>query len=130
MVLSALTSTSDNIIDELTKKDSPSSEIADESTDVQERFKGLCETVMARLDAWTEEASQFESFLTHLTDFSNWLNEFYDTLYDEVCVRIQPKASDEIIARHRNKLEVRNSCSIVCVRNFTKSVRNNNYIDC
>lgn len=119
VVLNALTSTSTNIIDELTSRDCPPNEITDQVTDVQERFKSLSDTIATYQNTWTEEASQFESFLTRLTDFFNWMNEFHDTLYDEVCVHIQPKASDETIARHRHRLEV--SCVLpVCVCVFVR----------
>ncbi len=106
MLLNALTSTSRNIIDEMTTRGSPPGEITDQATDIQQRFNTLCEGVELRVGVLTEGASLFDSFMILLTDFANWLNEFHSTLYDEVCVRIQAKASDEIISRHKNRLEV------------------------
>ena len=54
-----------------------------------------------------ERGDAFDTFVNRLSEFAGWLNEFYRSVYDEICERIPPKASDEIIAHHRSTLKVR-----------------------
>ena len=88
-------------------KGSPPGEIADQITNIQDRFGTLCDGLSLRIKDWEVEADKFDSYLTRLTGFANWLNEFHSALYDEVCIRIPSKASNETVARHKAKLEVR-----------------------
>ena len=110
VLLNALSSTSNNIIEEMRAKGSPPGEITDQAMDIQQRFKTLCDSVKTCLGVWEREAGQFDSFLASLTSFSNWLNEVHSSFYDEVCIQIPSKATDDIIIRHKNKLEV--SCGV------------------
>ena len=58
------------------------------------------------LQTLEERASAFKSLLDAMTDFVDWLGEFHDVIYDEVCIAIPQKASDDTIAHHRAKLTV------------------------
>ena len=106
VVLSALTSTGQNILDEIESKGAPPSEISDQLLDVKERWEALASRLKDQLVKLEGEVDRFNKFLTGFTGFVNWLAEFRDTLYDEVCVQIPQKAAEETILHHRAQLEV------------------------
>ena len=108
-MLSALKATGKSIIEELDAKG------------CQESPEGIRESLPAIVDRWTTlkattgeaiesnavAVNQFSQFLERFTSFLVWLSEFRSSLFDEVCIQIPTRASDEIIARHKHRLQVR-----------------------
>ena len=81
-------------------------EMPTQISDVRSRWEGLrSETETLSVDIQSS-AQNFDTFLKRLTEFLNWLSEFHGRFYDEVCVRVPPKASEEVISLHKNQLEV------------------------
>ena len=113
-VLSALTATGQSIIDELESKGAPRGEIGEQLPRVKARWEALRDALQLQLQRQEEAASKFESYLTSLASLLNWMSEFHSTLVDELCVQIPHKASEDTVARHRAKLEVRPPLSQPC----------------
>ena len=109
MVVSALSSTGESLMLGM-KTDERSPELGAYINDVISGIKTRWEELKVKVELhWKvakERGDKFEAFITCLTDFTNWLSEFYSTVYEEFCERIPPKASDEIITHHRTKLRV------------------------
>ena len=109
MVVRALSSTGESLVIHMkTGERSPelNSHINDIVSQMNAKWEELKEKAEVQWKVACERGEKFEVFVGKLTDFYNWLSEFYSTVYDEICERIPPKASDEIIAHHRNILKV------------------------
>ena len=106
VVLQALTATGQNIQDEMESKGAPPSEISDQLLDIRGRWDALSSRLSVQVTRLETEADQFNKFLTSFTGFMSWLGEFHDTLYDEVCVQIPQRASDETVLHHKTQLQV------------------------
>ena len=106
-VMSALTATGQNIIDELESKGAPQGEIGEQLPQIKARWEALGDAFQLQLQKQEEAASRFDSFLTSFTSLLNWMSEFHSTLVDELCVQIPHKASEDTVARHKARLEVR-----------------------
>ena len=55
---------------------------------------------------YEDTTSRFNSFLTRFTGFCNWLWEMHDQMV-ELCETVPHKTSQETIAAHKTKVEVR-----------------------
>ena len=109
MVVRALSSTGESLsVHMKTGERSPelTTHINDIVSEMNTKWKELKEKAKLQGKVACERGEKFEAFVDKLTDFYNWLSDFYSTVYDEICERIPPKASDEIIAHHRNILKV------------------------
>ena len=109
MVVRALSSTGESLVVYMkTGERSPelNSHINGIVSRINTKWEELKEKAELQWKAACERGEKFEVFVGELTDFYNWLSEFYSTVYDEFCERIPPKASDEIIAHHRTTLRV------------------------
>ena len=106
MLVCALESTGENLSAEMKLKEVSPGEMPVQIATVRSRWEGLRKDISTHTADIEVTAANFEKFLTAMTEFVNWLNEFYGRLYDEVCIQIPSKASDELISRHKNQLEV------------------------
>ena len=106
MVVCALESTGQNLHAEMKSKDVSPGEMPTQITTVRSRWEELRTNISIHMEDIGTTAERFNKFLTSLSDFINWLDEFYGRLYDEVCIQLPSKASDELISRHKNQLEV------------------------
>lgn len=106
VLVCALESTGQNIQTEMELKGVGSQPIVAQVADVRSRWEELRKNIETHSKDVGISAEKFHRFITRLTGFVNWLDEFHGRLYDEVCIRLPAKASDELVSRHKNQLEV------------------------
>jgi hypothetical protein len=106
VLVCALESTGLNIQEEMGLKGVDPGDMPAQVADVRSRWEELRRTIEVHTAEIGEAADEFEKFLSGMTSFVNWLTEFHGKLYDEVCVQIPPKARNELVSRHKNRLEV------------------------
>lgn len=106
VLVCALESTGQNLQAEMELKDVSPGDMPAHIAMVRSRWEGIRTDIAAHTSDIAATAERFEKFLASLTEFVNWLDEFYGRLYDEVCIQLPAKASDELISRHKNQLEV------------------------
>ena len=106
VLVCALESTGLSIQEEMGLKGIDPGDMPAQLVDVRSRWEGLRKDIKARLEEIAVSAESFKAFLGRMTTFTNWLDEFHGKLYDEVCVRIPAKPTNELISLHKNKLEV------------------------
>lgn len=106
VLVCALESTGQNLQAEMELKDVSPGDMPAQITTVRSRWEGLRTDIDTHTSDIGNTAERFNRFLMALMEFINWLDEFYGRLYDEVCIQLPSKASDELISRHKNQLEV------------------------
>ena len=106
MLVCALESTGQNLQAEMESKDVSPGNMPTQISSVRSRWEELRKDISTHTADISKAAERFDGFLAALTEFVNWLDEFYGKLYDEVCIQLPAKASDELISRHKNQLEV------------------------
>ena len=106
VLVCALEATGQNLQEEMDMKGEAPGEMPAQITTVRSRWEELRTNIATHSTDISKSAEKFESFLTALSDLINWLDEFHGRLYDEVCIQLPSKVSDELISRHKNQLEV------------------------
>ncbi len=106
MLVCALESTGSNIQEEMESKGVDPGNVPTQLAEVRSRWEVLRKSIGTHTGDIGTTAARFDRFLSSLTKFVNWLNEFHWKLYDEVCVQIPARASPELVSRHKNQLEV------------------------
>ena len=106
VVVCALESTGQSILEEMQLKGANVKEMPSQIANVRTRWEGLRKGLKEQNEVVGYYAERFEQYLNRLSRFMNWLSEFYGKLYDEVCVEVPSKASEDVISRHKNQLEV------------------------
>ena len=102
----ALEATGKNILDEIEVKGGDHTHMPANIASVRSRWEELRKALELQINEVGITAENFDNFITRLTGFVSWLNEFYGRLCDEVCIQLPTKASDEVLSRHKNQLEV------------------------
>ena len=106
VLVCALESTGSNIQEEMEVKGVEPGDMPAQVAAVRSRWEELRKTIEMHMAEIGASADRFDRFLSSMTSFVNWLSEFHSKLYDEVCVQIPPKAKEELVSRHKNRLEV------------------------
>ena len=106
MLVCALEATGLNIQEEMELKGVDPGTIPTQIADVRSRWEELRRDIAPHTAEVAASSAKFDEFMTSLMSFTNWLSEFREKLYDEVCVQLPVRASDELVSRHRNQLEV------------------------
>ena len=106
VLVCALEATGQSIQEEMDLKSYDPGTMPSDIASVRSRWEELRKSVEQHTAEVGESAGRFDAYLTSLTGFVSWLDEFHGKLYDEVCIQLPAKASDELISRHKNQLEV------------------------
>ena len=98
------------IVENFEAKQVSSEFIQSELSTVKVKWEEFQSTLTIVYDQLQYESDQLNQFLEDLYGFCEQLNDVYMEVVDECCTAVPPRASQEIVARHRQNLEVSRTC--------------------
>ena len=103
----SLTSTAQNLLVDMESKECDSLQFTTQLSELQSLWSDIQSVLNNFNTRLQKECEDLDCYLEKLGDFSERLNAVYAEFYDELCTAIPPNASQEMINRQRQILEVK-----------------------